>query len=151
MNRRTFLQVLLVGAVGSVLPTVPLFVGECPTRFQRFTIPQRKLYARIRITKEQLEEARTMPPGYYWRRRNDPVMPYELPPGLTNAEINAAWAQAFHHPTHSIVVVHDADHVRSYEHAAPGWYRDGYLAGYKLITILQRLGPARDVRVYKRT
>jgi len=32
MNRRAFLKLLVIGAAGAALPTVPMFVGECPTR-----------------------------------------------------------------------------------------------------------------------
>jgi hypothetical protein len=72
MNRRAFLRLLVVGAVGAALPspTVPLFVGECSARREGYTkivITQRKLMARIRITAEAMEESRHTPPGSFIR------------------------------------------------------------------------------------
>lgn len=108
------------------------------------------------------------------QRPGNPVMPYELPPGMTNGEVNAAWAQAFRNPNHNIVLLDrrieqkpsavcsyaalqliversECTRARSYTDVAPGRYVNGYLCDYRLVLVMQRLGPSRDVFIYKRT
>jgi len=78
MNRRAFLKLAMLGAVGAALPElplpllqprVPLFVGRSAAcgPYLHAIIPQRKLMARIRITAEAMEASRHEPPGSFLR------------------------------------------------------------------------------------